>query len=156
MGGVTKQNRWRDPLLTQCYELETWKWLRLPSSRWHLSFKNVHGEIYIYIPHLALLTLVWLPASSSPENMQIDNTFFALPGLCQSWWGGQFLPVTLSPSWPSGPFAELIVPSWVSFALYPNRTKEYLPSPTFKGFNFSLWICGSANHIFLDSAPQLV
>lgn len=89
-----------------------------------------------YCQHKAQLTLVWMAALLSSGNMQIDNTFFALAGLCQSWRRGQFLPVPLSCPWPSGPFADLIMSSWVYFALSLNRTKEYLLSPIFKGFTF--------------------
>lgn len=50
-----------------------------------------------YFQHMAQLTLVWMAALPSSENMQIDNTFFALTGLCQSWCRGQFLPVPYLP-----------------------------------------------------------
>lgn len=77
-----------------------------------------------------------ISAFSSSGSMQTDNTFFTLTGLCQSWHRGQFLPVPLSCSWPSGPFADIIVSSCVYFALSLNRTKGYLPLPIFKGFPF--------------------
>lgn len=70
-----------------------------------------------YFQHMAQLTLVWLATSRSSRNMQIDNTLFALSGLCQSCQGGQFLPVPFSFSWPFGPFADIIVCSWVCSAL---------------------------------------
>lgn len=77
-----------------------------------------------------------LLAFSSSGNMQTESTFLALAALCQSWHRGQFLPVPLSCPRPSGLCADLIVSSWVYFALSLNRTKEYLPSPIFKGFPF--------------------
>lgn len=89
---------------------------------------SAYGSVNIGVNSIA--------TSSSSGNMQIYNTFFALTGLCQSWCRGQFLPVPLSCPWPSGPFEDLIVSSWVYFALSLNRTKEYLPSPIFKGFPF--------------------
>lgn len=102
---------------------------RAPSMRFRFYFRW-------YFQYMAQLTLVWMAAFSSSGNIQIDSTFFALTGLCQSWCRGQFLPVPLSCPWPSGLCADLIVSSWVYFALSLNRTKEYLPSPIFKGFPF--------------------
>lgn len=70
-----------------------------------------------YFQHMAQLTLVWLATSPSSGNIQIDNTLFALSGLCQSCQGCQLIPIPLSCSWPFGPFAGLIVCSWVDSAL---------------------------------------
>lgn len=110
VGEKGTQQRWRE--LSDWYQGDTGRMMGARERGAELSFgmsfggPGRDGEVPIlgvaqcaFSEVLAVFQMIpptYGSVNNCSGNMQIDNTFSALTGLCQSWRGGQFLPVPLS------------------------------------------------------------